>query len=70
MKRRDYGFFFTIGRYRKNMVIDRGVKMKITSVAELQHYADNAKKSKEEIAAIIETEKEVGVTAKGIVAAH
>lgn len=52
------------------MVINRGVKMKITSVAELQHYADNAKKSKEEIAAIIETEKEVGVTAKGVVAAH
>jgi hypothetical protein len=36
-------------------------------VAELQHYAEDAKKSKEEIAAITKPEKEVRVMAKGIV---
>jgi hypothetical protein len=41
--------------------------MKTTSVAELKHYAEDAKKSQAEIDAIKEPQKEVRVTAKGIV---
>jgi hypothetical protein len=41
--------------------------MKTTSVAELKHYAEDAKKSKEEIDAIKEPKKEIRVMAKGIV---
>jgi len=40
--------------------------MKTISVAELKHYAEDAKKSKEEIDAIKEPQKEMKITAKGI----
>lgn len=67
VKMKDYGFFLPVAATGKNVVIDGEVKMKTTSVAELKHYAEDAKKSKEEIAAITEPQKEVRVTAKGIV---
>jgi hypothetical protein len=44
--------------------------MKTTSVAELKHYAEDAKKTQAEIDAIKEPKKEVRVTAKGIVIAQ
>jgi hypothetical protein len=49
------------------VIIDGKVELKTTSVAELKHYAEDAKKSKEEIDAIAKPEKEVRVLAKGIV---
>ncbi len=67
VKMKDYGFFLPLAAKGKNVVIDGEVKLKTTSVAELKHYAEDAKKSKEEIAAITKPEKEVRVTAKGIV---
>ena len=67
VKMKDYGFFLPVAAVGKTVVIDGEVKMKTTSVAELQHYAEDAKKSKEEIAAITKPEKEIRVTAKGIV---
>jgi len=67
VKMKDYGFFLPLAAKGKTVVIDGEVKMKTISVAELQHYAEDAKKSKEEIAAIIKPEKEIRVTAKGIV---
>ena len=67
VKMKDYGFFLPLAAKGKTVVIDGEVKMKTTSVAELQHYAEDAKKSKEEIAAITKPEKEVRVLAKGIV---
>ncbi len=67
VKMKDYGFFLPVAAKGKTVVIDGEVKIKTTSVAELKHYAEDAKKSKEEIDAITKPEKEVRVTAKGIV---
>ncbi len=67
VKMKDYGFFLPVSAVGKTVVIDGEVKLKTTSVAELKHYAEDAKKSKEEIDAITESKKEVKVTAKGIV---
>lgn len=67
VKMKDYGFFIPTAAKGKTVVIDGEVKMKTTSVAELKHYAEDAKKSKEEIDAITKPEKAVSVLAKGIV---
>lgn len=67
VKMKDYGFFLPLAAKGKTIVIEGDVKMKTTSVAELKHYAEDAKKSKEEIDAIKEPQKEVKVMAKGIV---
>jgi hypothetical protein len=67
VKMKDYGFFLPLAAKGKTVVIDGEVKLKTTSVAELKHYAEDAKKSKEEIDAITQPQKEVRVTAKGIV---
>jgi len=66
VKMKDYGFFLPEAAKGKTVVIDGLVEMKTTSVAELQHYAQDAKKSKEEIAAITKPEREIRLTAKGI----
>lgn len=67
VKMKDYGFFLPVAAKGKTVIIDGEVKTKTVSVAELQHYAEDAKKSKEEIAAITKPEKEIRVLAKGIV---
>jgi hypothetical protein len=67
VKMKDYGFFLPVSAIGKTVVLEGELKMKNTSVEELRHYAEDAKKSKEEIAAITKPEKEIRVTAKGIV---
>jgi Domain of unknown function (DUF4920) len=67
VKMKDYGFFLPVSAKGKTVVIDGEVKLKTTSVAELKHYAEDAKKSKEEIDAITKPEQEIKVLAKGIV---
>lgn len=67
VKMKDYGFFVPLAAIGKTVVIDGDVKLKTTSVAELKHYAEDAKKSKEEIDAIKEPQQEIRVMAKGIV---
>jgi hypothetical protein len=67
VKMKDYAFFLPVSAKGKTVVIDGEVKLKTISVAELKHYAEDAKKSKEEIDAITEPKKEVSVKAKGIV---
>ena len=67
VKMKDYGFFLRVAAKGKTVVIDGEVTVKTTSVAELRHYAEDAKKSKEEIDAITQPQKEVKVLAKGIV---
>lgn len=67
VKMKDYGFFLPLAAKGKTVVIDGEVKRKTISVAELKHYAEDAKKSKEEIDAITKPENEVRVMAKGIV---
>jgi len=67
VKMKDYGFFLPLAAKGKTVVIDGEVKIKTTSVSELRHFAEDAKKSKEEIDAITQPKKEVNVKAKGIV---
>lgn len=66
VKMKDYGFFVPMALIGKNVVIDGEAKAVVTSVDELKHYAEDAKKSKEEIDAIKEPTKEVRLTANGI----
>jgi len=67
VKMKDYGFFLPLAAKGKTVILDGEVKMKTTSVAELKHYAEDAKKSQAEIDAITKPEKEIRFTAKGIV---
>jgi len=66
VKMKDYGFFVPMNLIGKNVVIDGEAKSIVTSVDELKHYAEDAKKSKEEIAAITEPKNEIRLTANGI----
>ena len=66
VKMKDYDFFVPLSLIGKNVVIDGEAKTVTTSVAELKHYAEDAKKSKEEIDAIKDPKKEVRLTANGI----
>ena len=66
VKMKDYAFFLPTAAAGKTVVIDGELATKTVSVAELRHYAEDAKKTKEEIAAITKPEKEIRVTAKGI----
>lgn len=66
VKMKDYGFFVPTAITGKTVVIDGEAKAIVTSVDELKHYAEDAKKSKEEIAAITEPKKEIRLTANGI----
>jgi hypothetical protein len=66
VKMKDYGFFVPTELIGKNVVIDGEAKLVETSVEELRHYAEDAKKSPEEIAAITAPKKEIRLTAAGI----
>jgi len=67
VKMKDYGFFLPVAAKGKTVVIEGDVSMKTISVAEQKHYAEDAKKTQEEIDAITEPKKEIKVMAKGIV---
>jgi len=66
VKMKDYGFFLPTAVKGKTVVIDGEAYVETTSVEELRHYAEDAKKSKEEIDAITEPGKQLRVTATGI----
>jgi hypothetical protein len=66
VKMKDYGFFVPLDIAGKEIVIDGTAYIEETSVAELRHYAEDAKKSKEEIEAITEPQQNIRITAKGI----
>jgi len=67
VKMKDYGFFVPVELVGKTIVIDGQAKIERTSVEELQHYAKDAQKSDEEIAAIKEPKEEIRLLANGIV---
>ncbi len=67
VKMKDYAFFAPVAIKGKTVVIDAVASIKTTPVSELQHYAEDAKKSQEEIAAITEPKKEISFLANGIV---
>jgi hypothetical protein len=66
VKMKDYAFFVPLAMIGKTVVIDAEAKKIETSVSELKHYAEDAKKSKEEVEAITEPKKEIRLTANGI----
>jgi len=67
VKMKDYAFFLPVAIKGKTIVLDGEAILKTTSVEELRHYAEDAKKSKEEIAAITKPKEEIRLTANGIV---
>jgi hypothetical protein len=66
VKMKDYGFFVPVDLIGKTVVIEGKAFAKTTSVEDLKHYAEDAKKPKAEIDAITEPKKEIRVVAKGI----
>ncbi|MET0635797.1 MAG: DUF4920 domain-containing protein [Chitinophagaceae bacterium] len=67
VKMKDYAFFLPTAVKGKTVVLDGKVEMTTTSVAELKHYAKDAKKSQAEVDAITQPEKEIRFLANGIV---
>ena len=63
---KDYKFFMPQNIVGKEVVLDGHAEMTTTSVEMLKHYAEDAGKSKEEIAKITEPKKEIEFTAKGV----
>lgn len=66
VKMKDYAFFVPTDIVNKTVVLDGIAFVKETSVAELKHYAEDAKKSQKEVDAIKEPKKEIRFLANGI----
>lgn len=63
---KDYGFFMPLDSKDKNVIVEGKAFVKETSVDELKHYAEDAGKSKEEIAKITEPKVEFAFEAHGV----
>lgn len=63
---KDYGFFMPQNIVGKEVVLDGIAEVTVTPVEDLKHYAEDAGKSKEEIAKITAPKKEIEFTAKGV----
>lgn len=66
VKFKDYGFFVPKDIAGKKIIIQGIPEIKTVSVAELQHFAEDAGKSQEEIDAITEDKVELIFTADGV----
>ena len=66
VKMKDHNFLVPVAINGKEIVVSGTAKMKITSVKELQHYAEDAGKNAEEIEEIKEPKKEIVLNATGI----
>lgn len=66
VKMKDYGFFVPTDLKGKTVVVDAEAKVINTSVEELKHYAEDAKKTQQEIDAIKAPREEIRLTATGI----
>lgn len=64
---KDYAFFVPKDAAGKEAIVEGVAKVEETSVADLQEYAKDAGKSKEEIAAIKEPKKELVFEASGVI---
>jgi hypothetical protein len=64
---KDYAFFMPKDLAGKKVVIDGFAERKETSVEDQKHFAEDAKKSAEEIAKITQPKKEIVFEAKGVV---
>ena len=63
---KDYGFFVPKDISGKTVVFEGNAKTKTTSVDELRHYAEDAGKSKDEVAKITEPKTELTFVANGV----
>jgi hypothetical protein len=63
---KNYGFFMPLDAKGKEVIVEGKAFVKETSVKELQHYAEDAGKTKEEIAKIIAPKKEFAFVANGV----
>ncbi len=66
VKFKDYGFFMPKDIAGREVIMTGEAYYAITSVEELQHYAEDAGKSAEEVAAITEPKKELKFMASGV----
>jgi hypothetical protein len=66
VKMKDHSFLVPVALNGKTIVLDGIAEIKVTSVDQLKHYAEDAGKSKEEIDAIKEPKQEVVINATGI----
>ena len=66
IKFKDYDFFVPKDIAGKKIIIEGVPAIKTTSVAEQKHYAEDANKSKEEIAKITEPKVELSFLASGV----
>ncbi|MFD2582778.1 DUF4920 domain-containing protein [Pedobacter vanadiisoli] len=64
---KDYAFFMPMDIVGKKVILDGLAKKQTISVETLRHYAEDAKKSPEEVAKITEPKKELAFEAKGVV---
>jgi len=64
---KDYAFFMPKDIVGKKVVLDGLAKKQTISVETLRHYAEDAKKTPEEIAKITDPKKELAFEAKGVV---
>ncbi len=63
---KDYGFFMPLDANDREVIIEGKAFVQETSVKELQHYAEDAGESKEEIAKITEPKMEFSFEANGV----
>ena len=63
---KDYGFFMPLDAKDREVIVAGKAFVKETSVEELRHYAEDAGKSKAEIAKITESKREFAFTANGV----
>ncbi|MFZ9943340.1 MAG: DUF4920 domain-containing protein [Bacteroidia bacterium] len=63
---KDYGFFVPKDLAGSTVYMKGEASVKVTSVEELRHYAEDAKKSKEEIEKITEPKRELVFEADGV----
>lgn len=64
---KDYGFFVPMDSDGKNTIVEGWAFKDTTSVEDLKHYAEDAGKSEEEIAAITEPEVSLAFMANGVI---
>ncbi len=67
---KDYGFFVPKDCSGKKLVMEGIAFIDVTTVQQLQHYAEDAGKSKEEIAKITQPEEELTFEASGVLLYH
>jgi len=66
VKMKDYAFFVPLDIQGKTVVMEGKAFIKVTSVEDLKHYAEDAKKPQSEIDAITKPEKQIRFLANGI----